>query len=36
VADRDDRVEVMRLGALLLALGGAQGKGSHAPIIGRR
>ncbi len=36
VADRDDRVQVMRLGALLLALGGAEDKGGHAPIIGAR
>ena len=28
-ADRDDRVEVMRLGALLLALGGGEEEGSH-------
>ena len=34
VTDRDDRIEVMRLGALLLALGGAESKGGHASIIG--
>ena len=34
VADGDDGIEVMRLGALLLALGGAESKGSHASIIG--
>ena len=34
VADGDDRVEVMGFGALLLALGGSQEEGGHAPIIG--
>ena len=34
VADGDDGIEVMRLGALLLALGGAESKGGHASIIG--
>jgi hypothetical protein len=34
VADGDDGIEVMRLGALLLALGGAESKGGHATIIG--
>jgi hypothetical protein len=34
VADRDDGVEVMRLGAFLLALGAGEEEGGHAPIIG--
>ena len=34
VADHDDRVEVMGVGALFLALGGGQEEGGHAPIIG--
>jgi hypothetical protein len=36
MTDRDDRIEVMRFGALLLALGGAEEEGGHAPIIGAR
>jgi hypothetical protein len=34
VADGDDRVEMMGFGTLLLALGGGEEEGGHAPIIG--
>jgi hypothetical protein len=36
MADRDNRIEVVRFGALLLALGGAEDEGGHASIIGAR
>ena len=34
VADHHDRVEMVRIGALFLALGGAELDRGHAPIIG--